>query len=125
MAALILTPMIGSAQPARGPATAAPTAASEADKALAALARRDPRDATAIGDVDAPVVMISYSEFQCPFCGKFARDTEPALIKKYVDTGVLRIEWRDFPYLGAESTLAGQAGRAAMKTDAGATSPQG
>lgn len=41
--------------------------------------------------------MVSYSDFQCPFCGKFARDTEPALVATYVDAGVLRIEWRDFP----------------------------
>ena len=55
------------------------------------------------GSTDAPVVMVAYSDFQCPFCGKFARDTEPILVKKYVDDGTLRIEWRDFPYLGKES----------------------
>lgn len=50
--------------------------------------------------------MVAYSEFQCPFCGKFARDTEPDLIDEYVEDGTLRIEWRDFPYLGEESTTA-------------------
>lgn len=80
---------------------------------LKALARRKPGDPLALGKPDAPVVLISYSEFQCPFCGKFARDTEPTLISKYVDAGVLRIEWRDFPYLGDESTTAAVAGRAA------------
>lgn len=82
---------------------------------LAGLARREPNDPMAMGEVDAPVVMISYSEFQCPFCGKFARDTEPTLVKKYVDTGVLRIEWRDFPYLGEESMTSALAGRAAAE----------
>lgn len=77
------------------------------------LARRQPDDPMAMGSKDAPVVMVSYSEFQCPFCGKFARDTEPTLIKDYVDKGVLRIEWRDFPYLGEESLTAARAGRAA------------
>jgi len=67
----------------------------------------------AMGKVDAPVVMVAYSDFQCPFCGKFARDTEPALVRQFVDTGTLRIEWRDFPYLGRESTTAARAGRAA------------
>ena len=67
----------------------------------------------AMGETDAPVVMVSYSEFQCPFCGKFARDTEPGLIEKYVKNGTLRIEWRDFPYLGKESMTAALAGRAA------------
>lgn len=77
------------------------------------LVRRDPDDPMALGEPDAPVVMLSYSEFQCPFCGKFARDTAPIIIDQYVEDGTLRIEWRDFPYLGPESTTAAQGGRAA------------
>jgi hypothetical protein len=80
---------------------------------LLQVIRRDAGDPLALGDVDAPVVMVNYSEFQCPFCGKFARDTEPELIEQYVEDGTLRIEWRDFPYLGPESTRAAPAGRAA------------
>lgn len=83
------------------------------DESWERLARRAPDDPMAMGEVDAPVVMVNYSEFQCPFCGKFARDTEPALIEEYVQDGTLRIEWRDFPYLGPESTTAAHAGRAA------------
>ena len=78
-----------------------------------ALERRKTGDPTALGKTDAPVVMIAYSDFQCPYCGKFARSTEKQLIDKYVKTGVLRIEWRDFPYLGAESVKAAHAARAA------------
>lgn len=87
------------------------------DEGWAQLARREADDPMALGEVDAPVVMLAYSEFQCPFCGKFARDTEPALIEKYVEDGTLRIEWRDFPYLGPESTTAAQGGRAAAAQD--------
>lgn len=76
-------------------------------------ARRIPGDPYAQGRIDAPVVMVMWSEFQCPFCGRFARNTEPALIKQFVDTGILRIEWHDFPYLGPDSTTAAIAGRAA------------
>lgn len=83
------------------------------DDPLVQLARRAEGDPMAMGDADAPVVLIAYSEFQCPFCGKFARDTAPALEEKYVEDGTLRIEWRDFPYLGPESTTAAYAGRAA------------
>ena len=77
------------------------------------LARRLPGDPLALGKTDAPVVLIEWAEFQCPFCGRFARDTQPALIDKYVRSGTLRIEWRDFPYLGPESTTAALAARAA------------
>ncbi len=87
--------------------------ADEARQVLMDLPRRDPEDPLAMGEVDAPVVLVSYSDFQCPFCGKFARDTEPELVERFVDTGVLRIEWRDFPYFGPDSELAAAAARAA------------
>jgi protein-disulfide isomerase len=83
------------------------------NEAMADQARRIENDPMAIGEVDAPVVLVNYSEFQCPFCGKFARDTKPTLVRDYVAKGILRIEWRDFPYLGAESRTAANAARAA------------
>ncbi len=67
------------------------------------------------GDADAPVVMIEYGDFRCTFCGKFAREVEPQLEKKYVESGTLRMEWRDFPYLGRESVDAALAARAAQE----------
>jgi protein-disulfide isomerase len=69
----------------------------------------------ALGDAGAPVVMIEYADFQCPFCGKFAREVEPKLVEKYVESGMLRMEWRDFPYLGQESAGAALAARAAQE----------
>ncbi|GLF96529.1 DsbA family protein [Streptomyces yaizuensis] len=80
---------------------------------LAKLARRDAKDPLAVGRADAPVVMIEYADFKCGYCGKFARDTEPELIEKYVEDGVLRIEWRNFPIFGAESENAARAAWAA------------
>ncbi|NMR28708.1 DsbA family protein [Crystallibacter degradans] len=77
------------------------------------MSRRIADDPTALGAVDAPVVMVEYSDYRCPFCGLFARDTLPALVKKYVDSGDLRIEWRDLPVFGEESMEAALAGRAA------------
>lgn len=93
---------------------AAPQQAEEQqENPLAKLARRAPGDPLAVGKPDAPVVMINYSDFRCPFCAKFSRDIEPELIKRYVEDGVLRLEWRDFPIFGEESTEAAKAGRAA------------
>ena len=103
----------GSAQGSAGASQPPASSGANPDDPLAKLARRTAGDPMALGETDAPVVMVSYSEFQCPFCGKFARDTEPGLIEKYVKNGTLRIEWRDFPYLGKESMTAALAGRAA------------
>ncbi|MFD9213403.1 DsbA family protein [Streptomyces sp. NPDC059544] len=80
---------------------------------LEKLARRDAGDPLALGRADAPVVMVEYADFKCGYCGKFARDTESALIRKYVEKGVLRIEWRNFPIFGEESESAARAAWAA------------
>lgn len=73
---------------------------------LVKLARRGVGDPLAVGRADAPVVMVEYADFKCGYCGKFARDSEPALIKKYVEDGTLRIEWRNFPIFGNQSEAA-------------------
>lgn len=82
---------------------------------LLALARRDKGDPLALGDAQAPVVLIEYADFGCSFCGDFARSTEPKLVEEYVDKGVLRIEWRNFPVGGEGSERAALAAWAAGK----------
>lgn len=104
-------------KPSGGPAAAASAPAADPAAALKALARRDSGDKLAVGRADAPVVLIEYSDFKCGYCGKFARDVEPALVKKYVDDGTLRIEWRNFPIFGAESEAAARAAWAAGQQD--------
>lgn len=79
------------------------------------LERRQDGDALALGRKDAPVVMVEYSDFRCPFCARFARETHPELVRRYVDTGVLRIEWRDLPIFGDQSERAAHAARAAAR----------
>lgn len=103
------------ASPGGSPVVAGVTADPEAGvyPELAKLARRDAGDKLALGRPDAPVVLIEYADFKCGYCAKFARDTEPALVKRYVDAGTLRIEWRNFPIFGAESEAAARASWAA------------
>jgi protein-disulfide isomerase len=49
------------------------------------------------GRDSAPVAVIEYSEFQCPFCQKFTNTTLPTLIKNYVDAGKVLWAFRNFP----------------------------
>ena len=86
-------------------------------ESMEGIARFEEGDPLAMGPVDAPVVMTMYSDFRCPFCAKFSREVEPALVEEYVDSGDLRIEWRDLPIFGEESMLAARAGRAAADQD--------
>ncbi|UCR88825.1 DsbA family protein [Mycetocola spongiae] len=77
------------------------------------LARRIDGDTLAIGAVDAPVVMVEYADYRCPFCGVFSRESMPKLTQEFVDSGQLRVEWRDLPVFGEESVAAAVAARAA------------
>ncbi|WP_067176537.1 DsbA family protein [Microtetraspora niveoalba] len=99
--------------PATG-ASASPSGTPAEDAGpLTSVARRAPDDPLAVGRPDAPVTMVVYSDFRCPFCAKFGRDIEPELIERYVGKGTLRIEWRDFPIFGEQSVNAAKAARAA------------
>lgn len=93
------------------PPAAAHTAAGAGP--LGEQARREAGDPLALGAVDAPVVMVVFSDYRCPFCARHSRVTEPELVERYVGAGELRIEWRDFPVFGDASLLAARAGRAA------------
>jgi len=74
-----------------------------------------------IGKANAPVVMAFWSDFQCPFCKAFETGgipqipIEPAfpqLITEYVNTGKLKIVFKDFAFLGEDSITAALYGRA-------------
>ncbi|MDP1710223.1 MAG: thioredoxin domain-containing protein [bacterium] len=65
------------------------------------------KDEPFIGKADAPVAMAYWMDYQCPFCKKFETDTLPTLIEKYVNTGKLKIVFKDFQFLGSDSQTAG------------------
>ena len=49
------------------------------------------------GDPDAPVTVVEFSDFQCPFCARFYTQTLPALEENYIDTGKIKLVYRDMP----------------------------
>ena len=49
------------------------------------------------GAPNAKVAVIEFSDFQCPFCGRYDKDTYPQIVKDYVDTGKVKYVWRDYP----------------------------
>jgi len=70
-----------------------------------------------IGKANAPVVMAYWFDYQCPFCKAFdtggipqikTAAVMPDLIKQYVNTGKLKIVFKDYPFLGNDSTTASE-----------------
>lgn len=51
----------------------------------------------ALGKDDAPVTLIEYASLTCPHCANFAKETLPGIKKDYVETGKVKLIYRDFP----------------------------
>lgn len=83
---------------------------------LSYVERRDPADPLSVGNVDAPVVMVVFSDYQCPFCASWSHETLPVMMD-YVADEQLRIEWRDLNVFGPESEQASKAAYAAALQD--------
>ena len=50
-----------------------------------------------VGAPSARVVIVEFTDYQCPFCLKHAREIRPELHRRFVETGIVRYEMRDFP----------------------------
>ncbi len=49
------------------------------------------------GDENAPVTIIEFSDYECPYCAKFYADTYKQIEEKYIKTGQVKFVFRDFP----------------------------
>ena len=54
-----------------------------------------------LGNNNAKVTLIMYEDFQCPWCGRFVKESEKAIRDKYVKDGSVKLVYRDFPFLGS------------------------
>ncbi len=69
------------------------------------------------GDSNAPVTIIEFADFQCPFCGRFFASTEPQINEAYIQGGKVRLGYWNFAFLGEESTWAAEAAECAADQD--------
>ena len=50
-----------------------------------------------IGNMDAEITIIEFSDFQCPFCARFHVQTLPTIMDEYINKGTVKLVFRDFP----------------------------
>jgi protein-disulfide isomerase len=95
----------------------------EGSTVAVATAGRDPllrgiaQDGIALGDPEAPVTVVEYADLQCPYCAQWSRDAFPAVVRDYVRTGRVRMEFRGLAFIGADSETALRAALAAGQQD--------
>lgn len=68
-----------------------------------------PQNAPSLGSPNAPVTVVEYEDFQCPFCHQFFDTVFPSLQADYIDTGTVKFIHANFAFLGAESITAAEA----------------
>jgi protein-disulfide isomerase len=71
--------------------------ASAAPGAAGGVQLRLDEDEQALGRADAPLTMVEFTDYQCPYCRRFQAETFPRLKRVWVDTGKLRFIVRDLP----------------------------
>lgn len=76
-------------------------------------------DAPQRGSPEAPLVLVEFSDYQCPFCRRHAQQVLPELLKNYVDTGKVRYAMKQFPLvsLHPQAELAARAALCAGDQD--------
>jgi protein-disulfide isomerase len=102
-----------SASAGRPGGTAAVSPARPARSALSGI----PQRGVALGSPTAPVTLVEFADIQCPYCGAFARDAMPSIIRDYVRTGRLRVVFEGLAFVGPDSDRALRAVLAAGRQD--------
>lgn len=91
-------------------AAASPPASAASGAAAPSAATPDPRVTSAdqariMGDPGAPLWVVVVSDFQCPYCAQWERQTAPQLIKEFVETGKVRLAFVNYPLRQHENAL--------------------
>lgn len=85
--------VIGAPTPSRAAAQPTPSAPSAGAADMIALADDDPF----LGEEDAPITIVEWSDYECPFCERFYTQTLPSIKSMYIETGKVKFVYRDFP----------------------------
>ena len=78
------------------------------------------QDGMVLGDANAPILVVEYGDYQCPFCTKFARESMPLLIQDFIATGQIRFEFHEFPIIGSTTDGFDQEGESFLAAEAAA-----
>lgn len=68
-----------------------------------------------LGSDNAPITMIEFGDYQCYYCNQFYHNTESDIVKNYINTGKVRMVFKDFVIIGQDSVNAAHAAHCAQE----------
>ena len=68
-----------------------------------------------LGNPDAPITLVEFGDYQCHYCNVFFETTEEEIIKKYVETGKVKMIFKDYNIIGPDSVKASQGAHCAKE----------
>lgn len=67
-----------------------------------------------LGYSSAPITMIEFGDYQCFYCNNFFHNTEAGIVENYIDTGKVKMYFKDFTIIGQDSVTAANAAHCAQ-----------
>jgi protein-disulfide isomerase len=68
-----------------------------------------------LGSENAPITMIEFGDYQCFYCNNFFHNTESDIVTNYIDTGKVKMYFKDFTIIGQDSVTAANAAHCAQE----------
>lgn len=75
------------------------------------------QNAHVLGNQDAPISIVEFADFQCPFCGRYHTAVAPTIFQEYIQTGKAKLIYKHVAFLGPESVYAAVASECAANQD--------
>ena len=66
-----------------------------------------------LGDINAPLTLVEFGDYQCTYCKKFFHETEESILVNYIETGKVKMIFKDFIVVGEDSVNAASAAHCA------------
>lgn len=89
------------------------------DSVAAVVSEVSVENDSVLGDPNAPITIVEFSDYSCPFCARHFTETLPQIKSEYIDSGMVKLVYRDFAFKGERSqNLAASAECAGEKSDA-------
>ena len=70
-----------------------------------------------LGSPDAPITLVEFGDYQCHFCNVFFHNTKDDLVRNYIDTGMVKMYFKDYTIIGPDSVVAAHGAHCAQEQD--------